>query len=243
MINSRFQPGDIVRIDARTIDGKHHAWIEETVPHPVSILQVDTINLEKPPRPYYNPFKQLRIKVLFKDPPNEKNYYRIVIEQREAVKGTSYFGEEKNMLNKNYNFWPWDDIALTDGHPLTSEELDSELIEQVLNKYGVFDDSWFQDKEYTLNIQASLTNNYYNLDFIPEYLNIDIAVRLLSITEAEYYYLSTLNLIDSDILEEYLSDPVRIPSNVNGGNGFVGISSEDSQIFEIIKNKKIEYYD
>lgn len=244
LLRTCFEHGDVIRLDARTADGKHHAWIEETVPHPVEIQQVDTIDVEKNPHPYRNPFKQLRIKVHFNDPKNEKNYYRIIIEQRATVTGTTFFGEDQTVTSKIYDLWPWDDIALTDGRPATSEELDTEgFIERIPNKYGVFNDNWFKDNKYTLNVQTSLTNQYYNSNFVPEYLNIDIAVRLLSITEAEYYYLSTLNMIDADILDEYISDPVRIPSNVNGGNGFVGISSENGKVYQVIKNKKIEYYD
>mgnify|MGYP000326179194 CR=1 FL=1 len=34
-INSAFHPGDVVRIDAMTDDGEHHAWAEVTVPQPI----------------------------------------------------------------------------------------------------------------------------------------------------------------------------------------------------------------
>ena len=55
--------------------------------------------------------------------------------------------------------------------------------------------------------------------------------------------MTTINIIDSDILEEYISDPVKIPSNVNGGNGFVGISSEKGKVIRVVENKPVETID
>ena len=45
-INSAFHPGDVVRIDAMTDDGEHHAWAEVTVPQPIGkIEKVDTASI------------------------------------------------------------------------------------------------------------------------------------------------------------------------------------------------------
>ena len=47
-INSAFHPGDVVRIDAMTDDGEHHAWAEVTVPQPIGkIEKVDTAAHQK----------------------------------------------------------------------------------------------------------------------------------------------------------------------------------------------------
>jgi len=248
-ITTRFQPGDRVRIDARTQDGTYHAWVEEVVPSPVKIDRIDTSKVIVPPKPIYFAQNNIRFNIRFKDAPGEKNYYRIVLEQRHILKGRTWAGdgamEAENVAAefKIFNFWPWEDIALTDGRPATSDELDSEIFERETNLYGVFDDSWFEGSEYTLNVQVYQGNISYPSDigFSPEYLDVDVAVRLLSITEAEYYYLTTMNIIDSDILDDYISDPVKIPSNVNGGNGFVGISTETGEVIRIIKNKRIQY--
>lgn len=243
-ITTRFQPGDVVRIDAFTTDGEHHAWIQETVPHPVEIEQIDTSAVAVVPKPYYATNKSLRVKVRFKDRVGEKNYYRIVLEQRHRVRSQSY-GIPMSAELKEYGYWPWDDIVLTDGRPATSEELDADIFERVTNFYGVFDDSWFKDNEYTLNVQIPAGNRYYppSLGFNPQYLDLDLVVRLLSITEAEFYYLTTMNMIDSDILDDYVNDPVKIPSNVKGGNGFVGISSEKGKSIRLAENEKIQYAD
>ena len=241
-ITTRFQPGDVVRIDAYTTDGEHHAWMQETVPYPVDIEQVDTSQVAVVPKPYYLTTKSLRVKVRFKDRVGEKNYYRIVLEQRHQVRGQSA-GTPMSAELKEYSYWPWDDIALTDGRPATSEELDADIFERVTNYYGVFDDSWFRDNEYTLNVQIPTGNRYYppNLGFNPRFVDLDLVVRLLSITETEFYYLTTMNMIDSDILDDYINDPVKIPGNVQGGNGFVGISSEKGKMIRLKDNEEIQY--
>lgn len=244
-VTTPLRPGDRVRIDAHTDDGKHHAWVEETIPQPVQIQQIDTSRVAVPPKPYYQSDKNLRFRIRFTDRPGEKNYYRIVLEQRHTIRGKTMQGNETSALYKYFGFWPWEDIALTDGRPATSEELDTELFERATNIYGVFDDSWFRDTDYTLNLQVAMSNYFAtsDMDFIPEYWDMDMAVRLLSITESEYYYLSTLNVNDSDILDEYISDPIKFPSNVHGGNGFVGISSENGVVMRIVENGEVKYYD
>ena len=74
---------------------------------------------------------------------------------------------------------------------------------------------------------------------------MDIIVRLLSITETEYYYLKALNLADSDAYDETINEPIKYPGNVHGGVGIVGVSTETSKIIHIEKPwiwKLITYY-
>ncbi|WP_430827568.1 DUF4249 family protein, partial [Bacteroides thetaiotaomicron] len=52
----------------------------------------------------------------------------------------------------------------------------------------------------------------------------------------EYYYLKALNLVDSDVYDETINEPLRYPSNVHGGTGMVSISTEVSQTVRIREN-------
>ena len=48
LITTKFNPGDLVRIEARTTDGKHHAWIDETAlkpPLPTEKLDTATVTV------------------------------------------------------------------------------------------------------------------------------------------------------------------------------------------------------
>ena len=65
---------------------------------------------------------------------------------------------------------------------------------------------------------------------------MDVIIRLMSITETEYYYLKALNLVDSDAYDETINEPIKYPSNVHGGTGMVGISTEVTQTIHIISS-------
>ena len=74
---------------------------------------------------------------------------------------------------------------------------------------------------------------------------MDIIVRLLSITETEYYYLKALNLADSDAYDETINEPIKYPGNVHGGSGLSGSGTETSKIIHIVNHgyeKLITYY-
>lgn len=247
VITSKFKPGDRVKIEARTEDDKHHVWVEESVPHPVDILSVDTINIPLKDNDYRSYYKKLRLNIKFQDRPNEKNFYRITLQKKTVVTGKDNDEYERKNEISTYGLWSWDDIALTDGIPASNEELENDLFERIANVYGVFDDSRFTDKEYTLNIQAWI-DSYFN-DFgmrIPETIQTDLVIRLYSITKIEYEYFKVLNYLKSDVYDEFLNDPVKIPSNVHGGVGVVCFNSGNSEILYSAFKKKLifeeEYY-
>ena len=80
--------------------------------------------------------------------------------------------------------------------------------------------------------------NQTNVEGLSKYgtnAKMDIIVRLLSITETEYYYLKALNLADSGAYDETINEPIKYPGNVHGGVGIVGISTETSKIIHIEK--------
>lgn len=52
--------------------------------------------------------------------------------------------------------------------------------------------------------------------------NVKILVRLYSISQYQYIYLKALDLSDIGML---FSEPVSIPTNVEGGMGFVNVDS------------------
>ena len=56
----------------------------------------------------------------------------------------------------------------------------------------------------------------------------DCHVRLLSINETDFLYFKALNLIDSDVYDETIMEPIVFASNVHGGLGIVSISTETS---------------
>lgn len=139
---------------------------------------------------------------------------------------------------RNYNFIYREDIVLTDGQPSTDDDDENGLFDTSKNIYGVFNDSRFKNSTYTMTVHVP-RYLFQDIDDRPHLsAKIDIIVRLVSITEMEFYYLRALNLIDSDSFDETINEPVKFPSNVNGGIGFVGVSTEVSRVIQILDEKE-----
>ena len=228
-LTSRFNPGDLVRIDAITADGKHHAWAEDVVPQPIDIIErVDTVTKQIA---RYNAFvKMMQYKITFKDRPNEKNYYRLVLETRTVEQRITESGKDTTAITLSHNLLNREDVVLTDGRPMTSEEADNGLFDVIENRYNVFDDSRFTNNTYTMTVYNQKPLDYsWNWNKVV-HAKADVTIRIVSITEAEYYYLKVLNALDSDAFDESVNEPIRFPSNVNGGIGIVGFSTERSYL-------------
>lgn len=230
-ITTKFTPGDAVRIDAITDDGNYHAWAEVGVPQRLAEIEsIDTLTVPLKQNGYSRNY--MRYKITFKDRPNEKNYYRIAIDKQMSMWGYNHEegGGDYIYWTKHisYSFIGREDIVLTDGHPSTGDDEDSGLFDAAQNIYGVFDDSRFQNSSYTMTIYNN-PEVEYDKDQAGFYEGMDVIIRLLSITETEYYYLKALNLVDSGVYDETINEPIRYPSNVHGGTGIVGISTEISK--------------
>lgn len=233
-ITSKFTPSDVVRIDALTDDGKYHAWAEVTAPQrPAEIENIDTLTV--PMLEYGHTRKYLRYRMTLKDRPDETNYYRIVVDKQTTLRKYNYEEEGKGeyifWTKHSYSFIGREDIVLTDGQPSTEQDEDNGIFETARNIYGVFDDSRFKNTSYTMTVYNSTHIETANEEGY--FYGMDIIIRLRSITEVEYYYLKALNLVDSDIYDETIDEPIKYPSNVHGGTGMIGISTEVSKKIEI----------
>lgn len=232
-ITGKFAPGDIVRLDALTDDGQHHAWAEVTVPQrPNEIENIDTLTVPLTQGSYTEDY--LRYRITIKDRPNETNYYRIIVDKQTTLWGYNHEegGSEYIYWTKHsYRFIGREDIVLTEGQPTNGDDEDNGMFDTVKNIYGVFDDSRFKNTSYTMKIY-----NRTNIETSDEpgfFAGMDVIIRLLSITETEYYYLKALNLLDSDAYDEIMSEPIKYPSNVHGGTGMIGITTEVSKKIKI----------
>lgn len=240
-ITTTFHPGDLVRIDATTSDSRLHAWAEVTVPQPITIEEVDTTRIRTRYNGSYE--EMIRFRFAVKDRPNEKSFYRLVIEQRGEL---GYLNETEGVSNtvtgSMNRFITGDDIVLTDGQPDMNN--DNSMFEIATNIYGVFDDSRFTNQSYAMTayiLQQVWLSPFYTDEqpwlntYVNQWWKVDVRLRLLSITETEYYYLKALNLIDSDMYDETMMEPIKFASNVNGGIGLISISTETSKNISLPK--------
>jgi hypothetical protein len=251
-----FSPGDVITVTAS--DGKHptaqatasvpltpvlkNVEIVHNVPHSSSnsFLDIDFGGYTEP-TPYY-PYEDSpypidswhQLKITLQDLPGD-TYYRLEVFVEYEIDD----GETKQ--NGQNGISP--DVS---SEPVLSPATNSEggLLEAILeesNRYNIFSDDLFKDKEYTLNLFFSenyvfylrqyYTDYYYNEETgewepqpVPENLTYKtkMVVRLYAISHEQYIYLKALDLGD---LAMFFSEPVSIPSNVEGGMGFVTIDN------------------
>ena len=152
-------------------------------------------------------------------------------------------GETSDVVSKEtYDFKDRGDRSMT----LRPEGTAGVVRSYIENKYNVFTDDRFSDATCTLKVYTQLYHNYNLWLYNVTRRSKSITVRLLSISEAEFRYLKALNTLESGNYEEALMEPVMIPSNVKGGLGFVGISSETRMTMqlpdEIIDNENLPPY-
>ena len=227
----RFNPGDKVKIEVFADNNKYHAWAEDIIPRPLEIDKIDTLTFKKD---YYT---NIRLKTTFTDYPNERNFYRLVVVQKNALqlKATEE-GVDIPSIYEEYEETKYmdtrQDPILNNGRVST----DDDIFPQTENLYAVFDDKQL-NSTYTMTTSFIRPNEYdsYSMwaNSIIDRVSVEFKVHLLSITEIQYYYLKALNIVNDESYDEYLSMPVVYPSNVEGGVGIVGFSSGTYKTFTI----------
>lgn len=221
-ITTAFHPGDAVRIDATTADGSHHTWAEVVVPQPIAIEKWDTATTYFRKGSYKE--RYMRFKITFSDRPKENNYYRLIADHQINLYERLMEGGERFLSTTwSRGMISREDVVLTDGHPSTSDE-DAALFDKEDNIHGIFDDNRFRDGNYTMTVY--IHHPQYTTSSSPSFrYEVNAYFRLLSITETEFRYLKALNIIDSDVYDETIMEPIKFASNVNGGLGIVGINA------------------
>lgn len=247
-LSRTFLPGDLVRIDARTDDGMHHAWVEVGVPKPMpQIREVETQHVAL--RHHGRIENCLRYKITLNDIPNERNFYRLIVDKRtewvswfENRNGWQWGNEgskqKRSIITSIYHDYSYifrEDVVLTDGRPQSDAEEENGMFDNVSNVYGVFDDSRFENSSYVMTVYNDPEPQAYNGINNKLSCKVDAVIRVLSITETEYYYLRALNIVDSDAFDEVLNEAINYPSNVQGGTGLVSISTETHKTIRLFE--------
>lgn len=230
-LKTRFHPGDRVRLEATAEDGKYQVSAETEFPFPMEeTIRVDTLRTQV--KELYGMRDCLRYRIAIQDRPGEKNYYRLLI-QENYYRISSEDGVKYGPFVTDFEIINQEDIVLTDGHLTTADDDEFGILDMTIrNVRNVFTDSRFTDGSYTLNVYTD-DRNYQN-DNSRDHVIVDIAVRLQSITQAQYRYMRAMNCLDSDDYNETFMEPVIVPQNVSGGLGFVGASSEQQVTLRMI---------
>lgn len=219
-----FKPGDVVRIDA--VRGTDHASAEVVFPKPAEIVSVD-MTRDAVTDPYDVTFF---FRAGIRDVPGEDTFFRLAMDA--DVEIHSFY---KDGSGERERVW-WDrftnrrmvdaseDPVLNDGRTAASE---NELFGDILpgNTYWAFSDQHFRDDAYTLRFKS------YRTFFKPERTDVaadvercycDAVVKLYTMSFAQYRYLKAIDNFETFGYEmSVLVEPTTLPSNVEGGLGFV----------------------
>ena len=139
-----------------------------------------------------------------------------------------------------------DDLILSEDG-IAAANMDSMFDIRTPNYYGSFFDSQFDCASVTLRpkVDKWQLNSWYLTGFVPYdscYVRPTLKVELSHIDVRHYYYLKALNSLEGGASDLVLED-VAIPSNVEGGIGFVGVSNSVSQEFSLPSYYGLVTYD
>ena len=257
LITTTFHPGDRVRIEVATTDGKRQAFVEETVPQPVGGIKGVKAQLVEEHK-FLSEYgytdetaDAFELRLTFADNRGSTDFYRLAAPLVMALREHYYvdpegdYNEDVDSIVVPVTFDCTQDPILMEGNTIKpSSDLDMPTVGNVINRYGVFTDKLFCDNEASLCVYLPLRFNLssagmYDYGTVFTLLAGPATVAVESITESEYYYLKALNTSESETYEDNhdLSGPIRLPSNVHGGTGFVGFRASRSVECLLVKSK------
>jgi len=160
-----------------------------------------------------------KYQIRFSDPPQESNFYRLIV--REA---NTYLG----YTNQNYlnNF---DDIVFG----TKKDNLEGIFTESEYDQYNIFSDELIDGKTHTITLNYDQSFNYYYNR--PEYkdptgkLERSITIDLQTISKSYYLYLKSLKALA--MADPFMSEPVQVYTNVQGGLGIMGSRTNKQRKF------------
>jgi hypothetical protein len=227
VFNAVFEPGDNVRIEVGDSLSAEAVVPEAPVIRKVTASMVDS--------PSGSSQSRMMLGVTVQDVPDVKNYYRIRLDgyTQTTIGGLSgdspdmYIYSDEEPLLKTYKTGDDD-----------SEDLLEELNE---NKYNLFSDNSFSGESYTLKIgfypYLDMSGYFFTDEWASSFGNMDgsasasVTVTIFSMSKDTFSYIKSCeaswNLEDMPFV-----DPMIFPQNVDGGNGYVSVSSAATYVLE-----------
>lgn len=206
------EPGSVYRVEVE-VPGLPMAYGEAEVPFPVPVKITDTSSTE-----ISYGLHELVVKLRFRDPAGEKNYYRFV------ASGTTgyYYGD------KNEPFNPFTPVSIQRqelsygslSDPLIAPQQEDDIFDMYLqNTYFLFTDDLIPGREYLLRL--TYTGVYPNTDYY-EFLRARFCLN--NITRDLYLHLQSYSA-HIQARDNFLAEPVPVYTNIVNGLGVVGATS------------------
>lgn len=193
---------DIFKITAGDASG-NIVTASTVIPQKVVIERIDTIRLSVFSTGSYKRYLECRI--VFQDPPEEDNYYQLIITSEEWGKdeGLPFYSTQQIDFHK------------TDSVFFIKDQSGSVL--SGIDFRGTFSDYRINGQNYHLKIRIP---SYY-VDNVENIEKKRINFILLSLTSDYFYYVRSRVIADYNY-DLPIIDPVKIHGNVVGGLGLVG---------------------
>lgn len=248
--DATFRPGDEVRLEARQERIDLSATV--TVPPAVTISSVDTSSVQMTYMGETGTY--LQAKTTFLDLP-DVSFYRVFGMMSDEF---AYLDEDGNPLpgytgTAEVNLWMETgfDPVISEGGGKTGG-MDLAALLDVGNPYHCFSDKPFSggactirplfyhdsfglsDRYYGINVPDSMRDDFDWEDLYsrPQWIHRRAALQVRSLDLTQYHYLKALEALDTYGSEmSFLVEPTTLPSNVEGGLGFVGIEAVAEYLF------------
>lgn len=253
---AKFTPGDEVKLEFDADDGKFKASSRVlSVPEPVSFTRVDTSRVVTE---NWEGMQDVchTIEAELADIKGEKNWY--CIETIKNARGLYTFcdeGPDVSLELKDVLLQGTDDLVLLDGNMPDNDIFSFSLMGR--GDFAVFSDAMFADK--SINLQMYYSEYAWDSAYQFEYgfssllsqedssrkiktLTVSQRVNLYlsNCSKAVYAYLRALRALTSSNYLPQIMEPVTVPSNIDGGTGFVDIVYTTVRSFDL-EDLKFEY--
>lgn len=251
LFDATFAPGDEVRIEARK--GSINLSATVTAPPAVTISSIDTSTVMLTYMGDMSTY--LQAKTSFQDVPGT-SFYRVYGHLQDEF---AYLDEEGNPIPDlsgvaDSGLWMETgfDPVISEGGGKTGG-LDLAALLDAQNPYHCFSDMPFSDRECTIRplfyhggvllpevaygiyIPESMQNDvdsWEALRNLPRRVHRRASVQVISLDFAQYHYLKALENLDLFGTEmSFLVEPTTLPSNVEGGLGFVALDTVSEFLF------------
>ena len=245
------KPGDEVRIEADKDAFHLSATVKAPPAAAPAIVDTATVRLSY----MGDSYDYLQVKVGFRDIPGD-TWYRVAACMESEY---AYLDEDGNPVpdcSGSYVYWlepetGFDAVISEGGGKTGGLDFGAMLSEE--NSYNCFSDNAFRDQECTIRPLFSPYSVYdfYDMYIFPEWDDYSdyealyerlsgmayrshrtAHVQVRSIDFTQYHYLKALQNLDTYGTEmTFLVEPTTLPSNVEGGLGFVGLETVSDLVF------------
>ena len=240
-----FRPGDVVRIEAQK--GEMVLSSTVTVPAAVPISSVDTSTVKMTYMGETSSYLQL--KTVFNDDPSV-SFYRVCGRERDDYTFLAEPGETDLMGVYESILWletGFDPIISEGAGKTGGADLGALLKSE--NSYHCFADTPFSGEECTIRPLTRfypLSEDFYSYYYSPSEFGVEwekiksmprkvrrrATIQLRSLDFAHYHYIKALENLETFGTDmNFLVEPTTLPTNVEGGLGFVGLETVTEYVF------------